>query len=108
MSKLLYFTGFLLLLPLLLVSNTVSYAQDPGVPGNPSVACLAFKYGLSLGAPLAHIKKKLRAGRTLTVVALGSSSTTGFGTFRSDAAFPDVMKRELLRGSPALAEATHT
>lgn len=101
MSKLLYFTGFLLLLPLLLVSNTVSYAQDPGVPGNPSVACLAFKYGLSLGAPLAHIKKKLRAGRTLTVVALGSSSTTGFGTFRSDAAFPDVMKRELLRLLPS-------
>jgi lysophospholipase L1-like esterase len=52
---------------------------------------------LSLGAPLAFTKAKLRAGGALRIVALGSSSTTGFGTFWKGAAFPDVMKDELLR-----------
>ena len=101
MSKLFCFPGFLLALSLLFACNTVSHAQDTGGPGNPANACLAFKHGLSLGAPLERIKKKLQAGRTLTVVAFGSSSTTGFGTFRSGSAFPDVMKRELLRLLPS-------
>ena len=70
------------------------------VRNSPSDACLAFKRGLSLGAPLAGIKAKLQSGKIITVVALGSSSTTGFGT-GSGGAFPDVMKRELLRLRPS-------
>jgi acyl-CoA thioesterase I len=101
MSKLFRFTDLLLLLPVLFVCGTASFAQDPGGSGSPSDACLAFKSGLSLGASLAYTKAKLRAGKTLTVVALGSSSTTGFGTFGSGGAFPDVMKQELLRLRPS-------
>ncbi|MGB8578742.1 MAG: GDSL-type esterase/lipase family protein, partial [Pseudolabrys sp.] len=77
------------------------YTQNSTGSGSPSEACLAFTSGLSLGTPLAGIKAKLQAGKTITIVALGSSSTTGFGTFRSDAAFPDVMKQELLRLRPS-------
>ena len=44
---------------------------------------LLFKRGLSLGAPLTGIRAKLQAGKALTIVALGSSSTTGFGTGRA-------------------------
>src|SRR4249919_2055086 len=90
-----------LVLLALFASGAPSYAQDRVVSGNsPSEACLAFKRGLSLGATLAGIKAKLQAGKIITVVALGSSSTTGFGT-GSGGAFPDVMKRELLRLRPS-------
>ena len=93
--------GLVLLLVALFASGTPGYAQDRGASGNsPSEACLAFKRGLSLGATLAGIKAKLQAGKIITVVALGSSSTTGFGT-GSGGAFPDVMKRELLRLRPS-------
>ena len=101
MSKLLRFPRLLLLLPGLFVCGGAGYAQNPGNPSSPSDACLAFTSGLSLGAPLPGIKAKLQAGKTIIVVALGSSSTTGFGTFRSGAAFPDVMKQELLRLRPS-------
>jgi lysophospholipase L1-like esterase len=99
MSRLFCLPG--LVLPLLFVCSTLSYAQNPGASADPSRACLAFKYGLSLGAPLARIKNKLQAGRTLTVVAFGSSSTTGFGIFKPGGAFPDVAKQELLRLLPS-------
>lgn len=101
MSKLLRFPRLLLLLPGLFVCGATGYAQNPGSPRSPSDACLAFTSGLSLGAPLLGIKAKLEAGKTIIIVALGSSSTTGFGTFRSGAAFPDVMKQELLRLRPS-------
>jgi acyl-CoA thioesterase-1 len=101
MSRLLRFPRLLLLLPGLFVCGAAGYTQNSAGSGSPSEACLAFTSGLSLDAPLAGIKAKLQAGKTVTVVALGSSSTTGFGTFRSDAAFPDVMKQELLRLRPS-------
>ncbi len=100
MSKLFRFSGLLMLAPLLFLYGTASDAQDQGGSGSPAAACLAFSRGLSLGAPLAHTRAKLQAGETLTIVALGSSSTTGFGTFGHGAAFPDVMKEELLRLHP--------
>jgi acyl-CoA thioesterase-1 len=101
MFKVVRLLDLLLLLPILLFGGMVSWAQYPANSGSPSDACLAFKQGLSLGASLGHIKAKLRAGETLTVVALGSSSTTGFGTFGSGGTFPDVMKQELLRLRPS-------
>ncbi len=44
---------------------------------------------------------KAAGGGTLIIVALGSSSTTGFGLLRFGGAFPDVMKQELLRLRPS-------
>jgi lysophospholipase L1-like esterase len=101
MFKVVRLLDLLLLLPILLFGGTVSWAQHPGNSASPSDACLAFKQGLSLGVSLGHTKAKLRAGETLTVVALGSSSTTGVGTFGSGGTFPDVMKQELLRLRPS-------
>jgi lysophospholipase L1-like esterase len=101
MFRLLRFPHLLLLLPGLFVCGAAGYTQNSAGSGSPSEACLAFTSGLSLDAPFAGMKAKLQAGKTVTVVALGSSSTTGFGTFRSDAAFPDVMKQELLRLRPS-------
>jgi lysophospholipase L1-like esterase len=93
--------ALLLLLPLLVVFGAEALAQDKTGSGNSGAACLSFKKGLSLGASLARTKTKLQAGGTLTVVALGSSSTTGFGLLSSTGAFPEVMKQELLRLRPS-------
>jgi acyl-CoA thioesterase I len=81
-------------------------AQNQGATrsaaANPVDACLAYTSGLSLGAPLGAVRAKLRAGGALTVVALGSSSTTGFGAFGKHTTFPEIMKDELLRLHPGL------
>ena len=89
---------------------TIAIAQDQGAAPNraaaartPADACLGFTGGLSLGASLALTKAKLRPGGTLRIVALGSSSTTGFGAFGKGTAFPDVMKGELSRLRPGVA-----
>jgi acyl-CoA thioesterase I len=101
MSKFLHFTlaSVLVLLPALF--GTATDAQDQGGPPSSAAACLAFKSGLSLGASLAFTRAKLWAGGTLTIVALGSSSTTGFGAFGTGTPFPDVMKQELSRLYPS-------
>ena len=102
MSKRRHLHWFRLLLACTLLSFATA-AQDQGAaqsrPASPSPAdaCLGFAAGLSLGAPLPFTKAKLRAGGALRIVALGSSSTTGFGALGKGAAFPDVMKDELLR-----------
>jgi acyl-CoA thioesterase I len=54
---------------------------------------------MNLGAPLQRTRTKMRAGQLITIVALGSSSTSGFGTFGPG--FPAVMKGELSRRHPA-------
>ena len=101
MAKLFCFPALRVLVPLLFLGGTASHAQNNNEPDIPSIACLSFKSGLSLGAPLAYTRAKLHGREPLTIVALGSSSTTGFGTFGTGAAFPDVMKAELLRLHPA-------
>jgi acyl-CoA thioesterase I len=92
--------ALLLLLPMLFVCGADGFAQDQASAGGPSAACLAYQKGLSLGARLPRTKTKLEAGQTLKIVALGSSSTTGFGLLNARGAFPDVMKQELVRLHP--------
>ncbi len=63
-------------------------------------ACVEYAAAMSLGAPLPRLRARLKESRTVTIVALGSSSTEGFGTF--DPAYPKVLKRELERLRPGL------
>ncbi len=100
MSKAFGLPCLLLLVLLQSVFSPPTEAQERDLPSNPAAACLAFKHGLSLGAPLALTQAKLRAGGALRIVAFGSSSTTGFGSFGS--AFPDVMKQELAKLHPSV------
>jgi acyl-CoA thioesterase I len=100
-SKIFHLPCLLLLAPLMAIFSTATEAQDQVGPLSPAAACLGFQNGLSLGAPLASTKTKLRAGGTLTIVALGSSSTIGFGAFGAGTAFPNVMKQELSRLYPS-------
>src|ERR1700678_3621739 len=100
MSKAFGLPCLLLLVLLQSVFSPPTEAQERDLPSNPAAACLAFKHGLSLGAPLALTQAKLRAGGALRIVAFGSSSTTGFGSFGSP--FPDVMKQELAKLHPSV------
>jgi acyl-CoA thioesterase-1 len=73
-------------------------AQAPAVE-----ACLAANQGLSLGARLTRSAARLKAGGPLRVVAIGSSSTTGFGTWGSASTYPEAMRREFAALRPAIA-----
>jgi acyl-CoA thioesterase I len=99
MSKLFHFPGLLLLVPVLFHCSTATNAQDQGGSRSSLTACLEFKSGLSLGARLGFTKAKLQSGKTLTIVTLGSSSTSGLGG--DGATFPEVMKQELSRLHPS-------
>jgi len=80
------------LLTVLFVCVTAGHAQGQAAAAAAGDACLAFKKGMSLGNSLARTRTKLQAGGTLVIVALGSSSTTGFGLLNSGGAFPDIME----------------
>jgi acyl-CoA thioesterase I len=79
-------------------------AQIFQVPQGLSVAdqCFAMAAGLTLGAPLPRTEQRLHAGAGLTVVALGSSSTSGFWLSENET-FPSVTKRGLLKFYPGAA-----
>jgi acyl-CoA thioesterase-1 len=82
----------------------LSYADCPGtaVAGDTTNVgrCLAIAAELNIGVPPTRTQAKLRAGQPITIVALGSSSTTGFGTFGPG--YPEVLKTELSRLHPSL------
>ena len=77
-----------------ILAAAVAHASDTAAD-----RCLSFVKQLDLGAPLPQTRGKLR-GQSITIVAVGSSSTTGFGTFGK--AFPEVMKAELAQSHPSL------
>jgi acyl-CoA thioesterase I len=91
----------LLAVQVALACSAECQAQSDPSSAAPSESCLKFKAGLSLGAQLPYTKAKLQTGQRLTIVAFGSSSTTGFGALGFGHAFPDVMKGELLRLRPS-------
>jgi acyl-CoA thioesterase-1 len=82
------------------LSAPASAQRGPAPALSAAEACLAATAGLSLGAGLPRTKARLRAGEPLVVVAIGSSSTTGFGTWSAEATYPEVMRRELQRLRP--------
>ena len=55
---------------LFLLGSVLFVYSSPGYAQDPMDACLAFRSGLSLGAPLAHTKAKFDTGGPLTIVAL--------------------------------------
>jgi lysophospholipase L1-like esterase len=59
--------------------------------------CLAANLNLSLGARLPRTEARLKSSEPLKIVAIGSSSTVGLWVLSSDATYPEVMRRELLR-----------
>jgi acyl-CoA thioesterase I len=73
--------------------NEAALAQAPAQSA--AEICLAANQDLSLGARLPRTAARLKAGGPLRIVAIGSSSTLGFGVLSADATYPGVMRREL-------------
>jgi acyl-CoA thioesterase-1 len=83
----------------LLACQSFSAGGGAGEPSNVG-RCLSIAADLDLGAPLKRTRARLNAGGPITIVALGSSSTSGVGTFGPG--YPEAMKAELLRRHPSL------
>jgi len=77
------------------------FAQVAASAGEAAMSsCVSIADTMGLGAPLPYTRAKLQQGQSVTVAALGSSTTTGFGTL--EPSFPEVLKTELSRRHPSL------
>ena len=56
----------------------------------------------ALGAPLPQVKAQIEGGRPLKIVAIGSSSTQGYGASRPELAYPARLEAELRDRLPGL------
>ena len=73
-------------------------AGDAAVAG--STRCQVAHPTRAFGQELPRARAAFREGRTLTVVALGSSSTIGVGASSPEASYPAVLQAELARLLP--------
>jgi lysophospholipase L1-like esterase len=64
------------------------------------VPCLPPKGGAKTVGSLPHVASKLASGEPVVIVALGSSSTTGFGSSSPDFAYPNRLAAQLHRQYP--------
>jgi len=73
-------------------------AHDAAAAASNVDRCVSVAAEFNLGTPPARTRARLRAGQPVTIVALGSSSTSGFGTFGPG--YPEVLQAELSRRHP--------
>lgn len=76
----------------LLATVGAARAQPPSCATPPALA--------ALGAPLERTAARLNAGRRLRIIAMGSSSTAGFGASSAEMSYPDRLAEELGRRFP--------
>lgn len=93
-----FFSGICIAATLLFQAAT-SFAE-PAPARSGAEACLAANQNLTLGAPLPRISARFKAGASIKVVAMGSSSTVGLWVMSAGATYPEVMRRELMRLRP--------
>ena len=79
-----------ILIPLLMWKPAPGYADGP-----PTYECRDNAKLARLSAPLARMQRLLAAGRPVTIMALGSSSTAGAGASAPSASYPSRLETEL-------------
>jgi lysophospholipase L1-like esterase len=83
----------LLVVVVVFVSSGMARSEPPAAAGIPSCAVPA---ALSeIGVPLERSSARIDAGRPLTIVAMGSSSTQGVGATAPSMSYPSRLEREL-------------
>lgn len=80
-------------------STTAAGAADAPAP----YACADRDNLARLRAPLAHMARRMAAGRSVTIMALGSSSTAGAGASSPAASYPSRLEAELKIRFPDVA-----
>jgi acyl-CoA thioesterase-1 len=73
-------------------------ASDPATAARPTCVVALKRAGLS--SPLPRTAHKLADGQPITIVALGSSSTYGFGASSPTASYPSRLAQELAQRFP--------
>ncbi|HMA70086.1 MAG TPA: GDSL-type esterase/lipase family protein [Xanthobacteraceae bacterium] len=86
-----------ILIPLLVWKPARGYADGP-----PTYECRDNAKLARLSAPLARMQRLLAAGRPVTIMALGSSSTAGAGASAPSASYPSRLETELRARFPGL------
>jgi acyl-CoA thioesterase I len=81
----------------------VLWAPTSGSAETQSYACRENPKLARLSAPLAHMRRLIGAGRPITIVALGSSSTAGAGASGPQASYPARLEAELRNRFPGAA-----
>ena len=71
--------------------------------GPTAAECTAPATLLAIGAPLHRVAARLKAGEPLTIVALGSSSTRGYGASAPQMSYPSRLEVELRERLPGVA-----
>ena len=84
----------------MLSSSGPALAQSPGTVGIPS--CAVPPALSAIGVTLDRSAARLRQGRPLTIVAMGSSSTQGVGASASSLSYPSRLEGELRDRFPAV------
>jgi len=80
---------------LLTLTYAVSALAAVQTAPNPANRCHVPMALLAASAPLPNTTRAIRRHRPLLIVALGSSSTAGFGASKPAATYPAVLQREL-------------
>jgi acyl-CoA thioesterase-1 len=87
--------GLVAALAVMLAASGPAAAQSPDCAAPPALA--------ALGVPLAHTVARLGEGGVLRIVAMGSSSTAGFGASSAEMSYPGRLQQELGRRFPGTA-----
>jgi acyl-CoA thioesterase-1 len=88
-------TPFVVLLAALMV---VVFAPIPAGAQAETHSCVDKATLTRLSYPLAHMAQRIAAGHSVTIVALGSSSTAGAGASGPAASYPNRLEAELKAG----------
>jgi lysophospholipase L1-like esterase len=79
------------------------YVPLPARADEPAYACSDNAHLARLSAPLARMRRLVAAGRPVTIMALGSSSTAGAGATAPAATYPARLEAELRSRFPGVA-----
>jgi acyl-CoA thioesterase I len=93
-------TPIIVLLAALMV---VVFAPIPAGAQAETHACADKATLTRLSYPLAHMAQRIAAGHSVTIVALGSSSTAGAGASGPAASYPNRLEAELKARFPGVA-----
>jgi lysophospholipase L1-like esterase len=86
---------------LALAAGTANAVDDHA--GAPQPDCPVPDALMAIGSPLAHAAARIEHDDKLTIVAIGSSSTKGFGASAPDLSYPSRLAAELQKKFPHLA-----
>jgi acyl-CoA thioesterase I len=83
--------------------TAVAFSPTPARAADSAYACSDRAHLGQLSAPLVRMRRLVAAGRAVTIMALGSSSTAGAGASEPAASYPAQLEAELRSRFPGIA-----